>query len=325
MSKLGCSTRILTISIIVLVALLAVGFVSGALGRAFIGESPWDVLSPIQPAPELSSAHEAEVTGMMIPLVGGYSFPLSACFIATWITIIVLVLFFWLVTRKAKLVPGRLQCLAEWPIEWVLSLCDDAAETKEDARRFFPVICTLFLFVMINAWLALLPIFNAIGWHHGDALIPFLRNANTDINVPLSLALLSAVFVEYWGMSSLGTFNYLSRFFNPSPLLSALKNIFTGKIKSGAGAFLNAIIGLFTGVLEALSEFIRIVSFTFRLFGNMTGGEILLLTMLFLFPFVIPLAFYALELLVGFVQALIFGGLTLGFAVIAVTPHGAEE
>jgi F-type H+-transporting ATPase subunit a len=74
-----------------------------------------------------------------------------------------------------------------------------------------------------------------------------------------------------------------------------------------------------------MSELVRIISFTFRLFGNMTGGEILLLVIIFLIPWILPLPFYALELLVGFVQALIFGGLTLGFATIAVAPPRGEE
>ncbi|TET26150.1 MAG: F0F1 ATP synthase subunit A, partial [Dehalococcoidia bacterium] len=83
-------------------------------------------------------------------------------------------------------------------------------------------------------------------------------------------------------------------------------------------------IDIFVGLLELLSELVRIISFTFRLFGNMTAGEILLLIVAFLVPWVLALPFYGLELLVGFVQALIFGGLTLVFATIAVTPHTAE-
>ena len=86
----------------------------------------------------------------------------------------------------------------------------------------------------------------------------------------------------------------------------------------------NGVIDIFVGVLETLSEFIRIVSFTFRLFGNMTAGEILLLIVAFLVPWILALPFYGLELLVGFVQALIFGGLTLVFATIAVTHHAVE-
>jgi len=97
-----------------------------------------------------------------------------------------------------------------------------------------------------------------------------------------------------------------------------------GKIKAGLIGMFNGAIDVFVGVLETLSEFIRIVSFTFRLFGNMTAGEILLLIVAFLAPWVLAIPFYGLELLVGFVQALIFCGLTLVFATIAVTHHEAE-
>jgi F-type H+-transporting ATPase subunit a len=87
---------------------------------------------------------------------------------------------------------------------------------------------------------------------------------------------------------------------------------------------ITGVINIFVGFLEALSELVRIVSFTFRLFGNMTAGEILLLIAMFLIPWVFALPFYGLELLVGFVQALIFGGLTLVFLTVAVGAHGAE-
>ena len=92
----------------------------------------------------------------------------------------------------------------------------------------------------------------------------------------------------------------------------------------GIGGLFNGAIDIFVGFLELLSEFIRIVSFTFRLFGNMTAGEILLLIVAFLVPWVLALPFYGLEILVGLVQALIFGGLTLVFVTLAVTPHHIE-
>ncbi|MBI2856430.1 MAG: F0F1 ATP synthase subunit A, partial [Chloroflexi bacterium] len=120
----------------------------------------------------------------------------------------------------------------------------------------------------------------------------------------------SFVFVEFWGFRLL-RLSYLSKFIR-------LENLRRGN-------FLQVPIDLFVGALELLSEFIRIVSFTFRLFGNMTAGEILLLMIAYLVPFVAILPFYGLEILVGFVQALIFAGLTLVFVVVAVTPHEGEE
>ena len=100
--------------------------------------------------------------------------------------------------------------------------------------------------------------------------------------------------------------------------------MFKGKVKAGLSGLFTGAIDIFVGMLEGLSELIRIVSFTFRLFGNMTAGEILLLIAAFLIPWIFAIPFYGLELLVGFVQALIFGGLTLVFLTLAVTEHGTE-
>ena len=137
-----------------------------------------------------------------------------------------------------------------------------------------------------------------------------LRPAGTDLNMPLALAIVSFVFVEFWGIRMLG-WRYFSKFIR-------LGAFFRGQILQGA-------IDLFVGLLELLSELVRIVSFTFRLFGNMTAGEILLLVTAFLIPFIFSLPFYGLEILVGFIQALIFAGLTLVFATIAIMPHEGEE
>ena len=89
----------------------------------------------------------------------------------------------------------------------------------------------------------------------------------------------------------------------------------------GPSRFLNGPIELFVGILEGLSEVIRIVSFTFRLFGNMMAGKLLILVSAFLVPFVFSVPFYGLELLVGFIQAMIFAGLTLTFATVAISHH----
>jgi F-type H+-transporting ATPase subunit a len=150
-----------------------------------------------------------------------------------------------------------------------------------------------------------------------------LRGANTDINLPLALALVSFVFVEYFGLRSHGL-RYLGKFINVGQFFRSMGQLFRGRFKAGLSGLFSGAVNIFVGILETLSELIRIVSFTFRLFGNMTAGEILLLIVAFLVPWVLALPFYGLELLVGFVQALIFAGLTLVFVTIAVTPHEAE-
>ena len=207
----------------------------------------------------------------------------------------------------------------EYALEWMLNLCVDVAGEKY-GRRFFPVVTTIFLFVIMNAWLSLLPGFGSILVNVEGHEVHLLRGANTDINFPLALALISFVFVEYLGISSLGGLNYIRKFVRVGTFFRAIAQLLRGRLRQGLSGLFNGAVEIFVGMLEALSEFVRILSFTFRLFGNMTGGEILILMMLFLAPWILAIPFYGLELLVGFVQALIFGGLTLVFATIAVTP-----
>ena len=293
-------------------------------------------------------------------------------------------------TRNMKRVPGRLQVLVELGIEKLLNFVESIAG-KENSRRFFPVVATIFLFVIVNAYVGLLPICghgilsseeadvsvavagvvssveveNGDDVEEGDILFrletgeaieapmngevedlhigegdqvgmddhvasierhfPLLRGANTDVNMPLTFALVSFVFVEFWGLSSVGFTRYMRKFFDVGRLLGGFGSLIKGRPRSALGDIFRGGIDAFVGILELLSEFIRIISFTFRLFGNMTAGEILLATIASLIPLLLVLPFYGLELLVGFVQALIFAGLTVVFATMAVTAHDEEH
>jgi F-type H+-transporting ATPase subunit a len=254
--------------------------------------------------------------------IGG--FEVTNTLLTSWISIIVLVLISWAVTRKIRIIPSRMQALLESALEWMLNFCVEVAGEK-NGRRFFPLVTTIFLFVLMNAWMNLIPGYGSIlvSDGHGHA-VHLLRGANTDINLPLALALISFVFVLYHGFRATGP-GFLKTWFNFGRFLRGHKKLFTGKIKSGLGDAGMGTIDIFVGFLELLSYIFRNVSFTFRLFGNMTGGEALLLMMIFLVPWVLAIPFYGLELLVGTIQALVFAGLTLVFATIAITPHEAEE
>ena len=312
-SRLGLSSPILAGIIVVLIVLFVIGFASGPLGKSILGDvglPSW--LSVPQPEPKLP----AEVVFHL------FAFPITNSIIAAWITVIFLVGFSYAVTRRMKLIPGRLQAAFEFLLGWLYDLCQSVAG-EENGRKFFPIVTTIFLFVAFNAWLGMLPGYGSITIHTAEGEAHLLRPANTDINVPLALALVSFIFVEYFGLRRLGI-RYLSKFFNVREFLGGVRQVFRGKIKDGLLGLFTGAINIFTGLLEGLSELIRIVSFTFRLFGNMTAGEILLLVAAFLIPWLFALPFYGLELLVGFVQALIFGGLTLVFLTLAVAAHGAE-
>ena len=247
----------------------------------------------------------------------GTKFIVTNTLLSSWIASILLVGMFALGARRARLVPGRFQNFCEIVIEGLLRFVEGVVG-RGRSRLLFPVIATIFLFVVVNAWIGLLPIYPALGFKAGDTIqIHLLRPAGTDINMPLALALVSFVFVEYLGIRMLGL-GYLGKFVRVASLRHGISSLFRFRMLE---AFQGLLDFFFVGPLEAFSELVRLISFTFRLFGNMTAGEILVLVSAFLVPFVATVGVYGLELLVGFIQALIFSGLTLVFAAIAITPH----
>jgi F-type H+-transporting ATPase subunit a len=285
---------------VALFAMIIISFVGSRVGSGIVGFEPLSFLSV--EAPKYHPAPERPF----------HALPITNTMITAWISIAVLGGLFFIGTRNMKLVPAGLQNFLELIVEAAANFIEDPAGEKH-GRWFFSVCTTIFLFIVANAWVSLMPGFETISLN-GE---PFLRNANTDLNVPAALALVSFCYVEYWGFKAKGA-SYLKTFFHFGPLWQALKLIFTGNFKAGAGGLLNGFVAVFAGLLEILSHLIRMMSFTFRLFGNMTAGMILVMIMLFLVPWVLPTIFYGMEAFFGFVQAMIFGGLTLGFACAAV-------
>ena len=136
---------------------------------------------------------------------GGGTWVITNTMLSAWITSLLLIGLFVFGVRKARMVPGRLQSLVEIAVEGLLGFVDGVIG-RELARKVFPLIATIFLFVAFNAWIALLPIYPALGFKDADGNIAahLLRSAGTDLNMPLALALISFVFVEYWGFKRLG-------------------------------------------------------------------------------------------------------------------------
>ncbi|MBU0576711.1 F0F1 ATP synthase subunit A [Patescibacteria group bacterium] len=165
--------------------------------------------------------------------------------------------------------------------------------TPHKAGKFFPVFASIFLFVMFASWAGLLPGVETIQIHNSQAFVPLFRGGTADLNITLGTALVAVFMIQIFGIQSLGS-DYLKKFIN----------------------FSNPI-NFFVGILELVSEFARIMSFSFRLFGNIFAGEVLLAVIAFLLPLFVPLPFIGLELFVGFIQALVFATLTLVFINIA--------
>jgi F-type H+-transporting ATPase subunit a len=314
---------------LILVALLLVGLVFGAIGSAILGTDRLvpqpEIHLPPQPVFPASSrelhlglapteegtgqAHapgaEGEAEEAHSTPLGITEFAVTNTLLSAWFASIVMILFFGLGAAKKTLVPGRFQSMIESMFEGILSFSSGVLG-PEMARKAFPIVATIFFFVLFNAWLALLPFYQFVGFidpDTGQIQAHLMRSAGTDLNMPLALALISFAFVEYWGLRAHGV-GYLRKFF-------AFGSVFRR-------GFFQGLIDIFVGLLELISELIRIVSFTFRLFGNMTAGEILVVMITFLVPLVVTNFVYGLELLVGLIQAVIFAGLTLVFLSVAV-------
>lgn len=227
--------------------------------------------------------------------------PLRNSLLATWLTMLVLVAFAALATARLELVPRGLQNLAEAIIEGFYGLVESVAG-PERAPRFFPLVMTIFLFVIVANWLGLLPGLGTVGFetvHNGEHhIVPFFRAATTDLNTTFALALVSVAAAQYFGLTTL-QLGYLGKFFTLQ----------------------NFPIGTFVGLLEFISEIAKIFSFSFRLFGNIFAGHVLLAVIVFLVPWGAALPFLGLELFVGLVQAFIFSMLSLVFFTMATIGH----
>lgn len=218
--------------------------------------------------------------------------------------IISLLLVFFLTRLMGRLeaVPRGFQNVMEVIFENLLQMVEGVTQDKKQARQFFPLVATIFLFVLLSNWAGLLPGLGTIGLaheHDGHAtIIPFLRSTSADLNFTLALSVITVLTVQFVGIAALGMRRYLGKFF-VSPFHKPYG------------------IGTLVGILELVSEIGKTISFTFRLFGNVFAGEVLLTVMLHLVPYFLPLPFLFLEIFVGFIQAVVFAMLTLVFLKMA--------
>ena len=230
--------------------------------------------------------------------------------IATVVFMIICFVFFWSGARKAKLIPGRWQAAVEFAIEALYNLVESAT-SKRVAKVIFPLIGTLFIWILFANWLSLIPGVNSIGFEYivteegkqFREIVPFLRGPNADLNMTLAMALLVVIIVQVAAIVSHGVKGWLLEFV-PEP---------------------RAMSPLLTP-LEIIGQFTRILSLTFRLFGNIFGGEVLILVILKIAaPAVI--IFLGLEVFFGFIQSLVFAMLALIYLslVTAESEHHGEK
>lgn len=210
------------------------------------------------------------------------------------------------VSGRLKWRPSQLQNTVELVCEHLLGFLDTITENRRASERYMPLVATIFLFVLLSNLVEIVPGLGTIGlveYNHGDRMIvPFLRSSSADLNVTIAIAVSAIIGVQIFGIVALGFFRYARKFFYP-PWEAPY------------------VVGTFIGILELFAEIAKVVSFSFRLFGNIFAGEVLLTVMLFLLPIGAPLPFLLLEVFVGFIQAIVFAMLTLVFIKVATEHH----
>src|ERR1700684_3189081 len=233
-----------------------------------------------------------------------FGIPITNTLVTSWAVIVVLLIVSIWIGSNLKLTPGRFQLLFEWLVEFIYDYVAETLESRELARIFFPYLATIFLFVFASNLLEFLTGVGSVGFFGSAGVFtPLFRSVNTDLNVTLMLAIVSFFTIEVTGIVVIGAWKYAGKFIN---------------VTHGPIAFV-------VGIIELFSEIARIISFSFRLFGNIFAGEGLILVGTYFIPFIGPVPIMAFEIFVGFVQAAIFSLLTLFFIKIAIMePHGAE-
>ena len=229
-----------------------------------------------------------------------------------------------LIGRSIRRVPRGLQNFAEFVVEGALKLADSVTNDRQKTLKIFPVVFSVFLFILVNNWLGLIPGVGSIGFIESadghSVFVPLFRGATADLNTTLALALFTVVASNIFGIVSVGAWNYFNKFVN----LKALGQI-PSKITKEPTIALVSPITFFVGLIEIIGEIAKVASLSFRLFGNIFAGEVLLTSIAVIFAFGLPIPFMFLEIIVGIVQALIFAILTLVYFTIAAESHGSED
>ena len=292
----------------------------------------WYFFPPVMPHVQLPAENLTHHPLISLPMPIGDIY-LTNTLVATLlidVVLIALVIAVQKATKSGDLIPRGITGVFEALLEALYNLTETTA--GKWTKVIFPYFATFFLVVLVANWMELIPGVDSIGWLHeveegahgaiakgpfllaGEGhygVVPWVRVASTDLNFTIALALVSVVMTQVIGVRALGL-PYFTKFFN-------IKAIFTVK------PWWMGLIDFFVSVLESISEIAKVISFSFRLFGNIFAGSVMLFVLGYLVPILVQSAVLVLEAFVGIVQALVFGMLTLMFMSLATHPHGGEH
>jgi F-type H+-transporting ATPase subunit a len=261
-------------------------------------------------------SHEISLAAEPIFEVG--QFTVTNSLLNTWLVVFFLIIVSVFLKRSLKVIPKGIQHLFEIIIEGAMSMGDSVTGSRKKTKKIFPFIFSIFVFVLINNWLGLFPGIGSIGFietvNGHSAFIPYFRGGTADLNSTLALAIIAVIGSNIFGMVSVGFWKYFNKFVN----LKALAAI-PGKFLKDPTIIIVNPIKFFVGIIEIIGEVAKVASLSFRLFGNVFAGEVLLTSIAVIFAFGLPIPFMFLEVIVGIIQALIFAILTLVYFTIAMT------
>lgn len=247
------------------------------------------------PAPHVLVGPEPPAGGLVIV----FQPSITSTIFTLWIVSVLLLIAIWVMSRGGAGVPGRLQNIGEWTYESLYNFGTSIGGAA--SARYIPIFAAFFLLILFSNWAGLVPVVGRV---------EFLRAPTSDVNVTLGLALVSFFIFEFEGFRRLGARSYLSKFF---PVY---------EFKNGIGA---GLIAMFVGLVELMLDFVRPLTLSMRLFGNIYGGEVALGVITALTIAILPILLLGLEFMLNFIQALIFSILSLMYIVLAIESHDHEE
>lgn len=271
---------------------------------------------------EQSVSHEVTIYAEPIFHIGGLE--VTNSLLTSWLAVLIVLIFSIIIRINLKKIPGKLQHVFEIILGGAISLVDQVTNDRKVSNKIFPIVFSVFVFVLINNWVGILPFIGSVGYyamHDGhNVFVPFFRGGTADINTTLTLGIVAVVGSNLFGIITLGAWKTLNKYVK----LQELGSIFT-KVRKDPSVLVVAPVSFFVGIIELIGEVAKIASLSFRLFGNIFAGEVLLSSMAAILAFILPTPFLFLEVFIGLIQALIFALLTTVYFTIAAQDHSEHE
>ncbi|KKP72108.1 MAG: ATP synthase subunit a [Candidatus Nomurabacteria bacterium GW2011_GWB1_35_20] len=260
-----------------------------------------------------------EITLFAEPVYHYKNFPITNALLTSWVVVIIIIILSFILRSKLREIPSKIQNLFEIIVEGALSLCDQVTNNRTLSMKIFPIAISVFFFILINNWFGILPLGGFGFIEKGETstiFVPFLRGGTADINTTIALAIMAVLGANIFGVFSIGIWKTFNKYVNLNVIGQIGK-----KIRKDPTIIIVAPITFFVGLIEIIGEFAKIASLSFRLFGNVFAGEVLLVSMAALVGYIVPIPFLFLEILVGLIQALIFSILLVVYFTIGATDH----